>query len=151
MDALTLVPVFSYLDPDIDTDRETVEMEDLCAYFSTDLFNQLLENVGEGYSRFAVLGNGGIVNDKVRYCDNISIRGLQIYSILWQQYGTCFSGIACSRSCKPTSLFPYIYQIMTGVPAKSMTVVLIAPDKNFKVINFDNSFPEWYRKNNPKN
>lgn len=141
MDTLTLVPVSSYLDADTDGDNT------LCAYFPTRLFHQLLDYIGRSVIRFAVLGCSDVVNNKVRYCNDLSIRTIQIYGILWQQTGACFAGIAC-RACKPASIFPYVYEIMTGVPARSMMVMMISYNKEFKVINFDDSFPDWYRQNN---
>lgn len=144
MDTLTLVPVSSYLD--IDPDNEEIEMEHLCAYFPTSLLNQLIDFIGQGRKRYAILGCSDVLNNRVHYCNDLSIRAVQIYSILWQKgNGSVFAGIACP-ACTLASLYPYVYKIMTGVPAKSMLVMLIS-HSSFKAINFDSSFIEWYQEN----
>ena len=147
MDTLTFLPVSSYFDVIGNEEGKTAH---LCTYFSTSLFEQLLENISGGHSRFAILGSGGVVTDKHYFGDDLAVRTIQIYTILWQQDGSYFAGIAC-KACKPASMFPYIYEIMTGVPIRCMTVMLISKNKDFKLINFDSSFPEWYQKNKLKN
>lgn len=143
MDTLTLVPVSSYLDAD------TKEGNTFYAYFSTSSLHRLLEYIGNGKCKFAVFGCSGIVNNIIHFYNKLSIRILKNHVNLLQQNEVCFAGIAFS-ACNPDSMYPYIYEIMTSVPIKSMMVMLISP-KSFQLLNFDSSFPDWYRQNKRNN